>query len=533
MDGKSGGRSGWGKTLGRGSKILGWIIGGLVVLLLLLFVASFFIDEPLRRRMEAGINRSLDGYSVRLGAVDFQPIGLSITVSDLVVRQQAHPQPPVALFPRIDASIHWRELLTGNLVADWRLERPQLYVNLQQLRAEEKDETPVEERGWQQAVQEIYPLKINRLTIEDGELTYIDEDPDRPLRLTAVNLTAGNIRNIRSPENAYPSPFHLEADIFGEGHGVVDGQADFLAQPHPAIAARIDLQKVPLDRFRPITARANVHLTGGRLSGTGEVEFAPKVKTARLNDLAVDGLRVDYVHSAVTAEAEQRRARKAKEKAAEAKESEWGLQIDNLSLGGDFAFVNRAEEPNYRISLSGVDLRLQNLSNRFRAGPAKARLTGSFMNSGAVLADAAFRPEENGADFDLRLRIEGTRMTEMNDLLRAHTGMDVVTGSFSLYSEVSVRGRQIDGYVKPFFKDLDIYHPEQEEGQGLLGKIKEGVAGALSELLENPRDEVATQFDLTGEVEDPEASTWQIILELIRNGFFEGIIPGFRGQAGD
>ncbi|MFA5517608.1 MAG: DUF748 domain-containing protein [Desulfuromonadales bacterium] len=253
-----------------------------------------------------------------------------------------------------------------------------------------------------------------------------------------------------------------------------------------------------------------------------------------MTHLVVDGLKLDYVHTAATAEAEERRAEGAKEALVQTKESEWQFLLQNLHLTrSDFGFVNQAENPAYRISLGGIDLQVKNLSNRFRQGAAEFRLEGQFMHSGDTYATAVFRPVERGADFDLLLAIEGTRVTAMNDLLRAHARMDVMAGSFSLYSELQVRGNRIDGYVKPLFKDLDVYDTKQEKGQGLIAKLKEGLVGALSALLKNPEEKVATQFDLSGTIEDPEASTWQIVLELIRNAFFDAILPGFENRGGE
>ncbi len=449
------------------------------------------------------------------------------------MRQDAHPEPPVAFFPRIDASIHWRALFHGRLVSDWAFEQPKLHLNLQQLQAENEDETPVQKRGWQEALLSIYPLKINRLRVQEGVVAYIDQDPQHPLELTGVNLSASNIRNVRSPVGTFPSPFRVEADIFEHGHGIVEGSADFLAEPQPGVDARFDLRSVPLERLRPVTSRANIQVAGGILSGAGRVEYSAAMQKAELATLEIDGLRVDYVHSAVTAPAEKKRARQAKKSLAEAKESEWQFQVDHLHLKkGDFGFVNRATTPSYRISLSNADLELSNLSNRFRQGPARIRLEGTFMHSGDTFATAVFRPETKGADFDLLLAIEGTRVTTMNNLLRAHAGIDVVTGSLSVYSEIHVKDGRIEGYVKPFLKDLDIYNPRQEKGEGLIQKLKEGIAGALSALLKNPREEVATRFDLSGPVEDPKASTLQIVVQLVRNAFFKGILPGFEKPGG-
>ena len=44
---------------------------------------------------------------------------LAVDLKDLTVRQQAYPNPPVAVFPKLHASLQWKELFTAHLVADF------------------------------------------------------------------------------------------------------------------------------------------------------------------------------------------------------------------------------------------------------------------------------------------------------------------------------------------------------------------------------------------------------------------------------
>ncbi|PWB65762.1 MAG: hypothetical protein C3F14_05035, partial [Deltaproteobacteria bacterium] len=224
-----------------------WGVGALAALLLVLFIGSYFLDEPLRRTMERRINAPLKGYSVRLPGLHFQPIGLSLTLKGMTVFQQANPDPPIARFPVLHFGIHWTEILRGKVVGEVELERPEVRIDLRQYRTEAASAVPIKERGWQQAIEAIYPFKINDLEITDGNLTYIDQDPDKPLRLTRMNLKANNIRNVRLPENVYPSSFRMETAIFGTGRGIVEGNANFLAEPYLGINARLKLENVPLE----------------------------------------------------------------------------------------------------------------------------------------------------------------------------------------------------------------------------------------------------------------------------------------------
>jgi hypothetical protein len=110
----------------------------------------------------------------------------------LTVSQKTHPDPPIAYFPVLHASINWHNILFGKLVAEFMLDRPEIRIDQRQLKSEAANPVPLKQQGWQQAVEAIYPLKINVLTIHDAKITYIDEDPKKPLNLSSLNLKADN-----------------------------------------------------------------------------------------------------------------------------------------------------------------------------------------------------------------------------------------------------------------------------------------------------------------------------------------------------
>jgi hypothetical protein len=517
-----------------GAKIAVGVGAVIILLLLLAFVASVIIDEPMRQRMQADMNRSLQGYHVELPYLDFSIFGFSVTLENLTLFQDAYPDPPVMRIGRLKASVHWRALLNWRLVADFELERPEIHVNLIQLRKERAEEVPIQKRGWQGAVNAIYPLKVNLLTVSDGRMTYIDEDPERPLELSAIFLEAENIRNVESPERVYPSEFQFTARVFEKGHAAVDGHADFLAIPYPGVEAQLNLEQVDLAYFQPVLARHHLYISGGEFGALGRIEYAPTVKTGHLTSVRVDDVAIDYIHSAQTAENESAKAEKAQEVVEDVSDRPGlFLRIDDLRLSGEVGFVNEAQDPSYRIFLHQTELHLTNLSNQFREGVAEARLKGYFMGSGETEILARLRPEQDGPDFDLFLRSLGTQMTSMNDLLRAYGNFDVTEGRFSLFTEIHVRDGYVEGYVKPFFRDLTVYDPEQDAEKNLFQRLYEAVLDVIGEILTNPETQkIATIADISGPVEDPDSSTWQIIVNLIRNAFFDIILPGFGAEVG-
>jgi Domain of Unknown Function (DUF748) len=508
------------------------LIAGLVALGLILVLIDVLVDEPARRWVERTANERLRGYAVRLGSLDVQLWRLGADVNDLALIQEAHPSPAIARVPRISAGLFWRALVRGKVVADVEVRRPVIHVERAQLLEEARDEVPVQKRGWQEALQAVTPIKINRLTVVDAEMTYVEDPREKPLVLSSMTFQADNIRNVRSRERTYPSEITLDAVVFGSGRLSARGAADFLAVPHPALRVDLEMGALPLDYFKPVAARYNVQVNQGTFSAAGRLEYAPSFKLLHLSELTARDLRGDYVHTPSTAGAERRRAERVGQAAAAAINAPGLLvRIDRARLTGVVGFVNQAARPAYHVFLGDASIEVENLSNHLTAGRSIASVKGRFMGSGATTATATFRPERHGADFDLAVKIEDTQVRDMNDLLRAYAGVDVVDGLFTLVAELSVKNRTVSGYVKPLFRNLDVYHAAQDRKKNPFRQTYEAVVGGVAHLLKSrPREEVATRATITGRLENPRSSTLEIIMGLVQNAFFRAILPQFEQE---
>lgn len=522
------GRAHFSKT----AKIAAWAGGIILLLLAIAFIAAFFIDEPLRRRMEARLNSTLQGYTVRIGRLDFHPIGLSLDLEEATIFQNDNPEPPVAHIPKLSASVHWRAILFGRVVADFEIDSPKLYINRKQAKKEIEDETPVEERGWQQAMQAIYPLKVDYFAIHSGELIYVDEGPFRPLELTDLNFRAENLRNVRSEEGVYPSPVQIDAVVFGKGKLLIQGNADFLAEPHVSFKTDLSLEDIALDYFKPLIEQHNVAVHQGTLSATGNMEYAANTRYINVGEIRVRNANAEYINR--TADSAPKTAAKKVDKAAKEYSDAPTLQVnvDKVYVNGRLGFLNTARNPQYRIYWDPCEVQISNLTNQSEEGAMKAKMTGRFMGSGKSSMNITARPNKKGPDMDLRIAIEDTEMKSMNDLFRSYGNFDVVGGSFSFFSEIAVRDGNVNGYVKPFFQEMNVYDRRQDKEKGVFRKLYEGVIGGMSWLFQNtPRDEVATTIQVAGKLSNPQTSTWDTIVGLVQNAFFKAILPGFERQA--
>ena len=505
-----------------------WAIAIAIAGILLSYAVVFLSGEPLRRYVEGEVNHRLTGYTVRIGALDIHLLRGSFELRNSTIVQDANPDPPVASIDRLRTTLDWRALRHRRVVADILFERPKIHVDLTHVQTEAKNEVALKDRGWQHALEAVaLDLEINRLLVVDGDVTYVDQGPFKPLRLRQLNITAENIRNIRSKDRVYPSDVQVDSVVFDSGRLWLRGQADFLADPHPGVLARFQLDQVALDYFRPLTNRANLSVRKGTLTAAGNTEYAPKFKMAVLERVHIDGLSVDYVHKPQTAADESERV-KSTAKAAQSVSNDTSVQlkIDQLNaVRSDVGFVNRAASPSYRVVLTNADLSVENLSNQRIQGDATVQLKGKLMGTGDTQVRALVRPKSRSGDMDLTVQVEETAMESLSDLARAHGKVDVAAGAFSMYADLRVRDGALDGYIKPVVWGLET---SRQAPESVREKLREGMVSVAAKVLKNrPRREIVTVMNVSGRIDQPQVRTWPTVRGLLRNAFIRAIDPGF------
>ena len=518
--------------------LLKWLTVTAAILVLLGAGGLIFISQRLAPFIEHQLNTHVEGYQFTVGEAHLFP-NMTLEIRRLTMIQTEHPDPPVAEIPRWKLGIQWRQIFSGVLVSDYLIDHPTLHITLPQAKKEvqDLDAVPLHKKGWRDAVYSFYPIKINEFKVVEADVTYIDQDPSKPLHLTHLNFRVGNIHNIRSPNDAYPSDLSLEGNIFDSGRVRLKGHANFLAEPHAGIDADLGLEHVPLEPLLPVTERYNFQLHGGVLSAEGHLEYSAQSDTeVHLKTMTVDNLHLDYVHTEEATAKEAQISQATKETAKKLKNAPKTLvRIDHVVVTkSEFGFVNKTAKSPYRLFLTHGDLHLDNISNHLSEGTGTVKLTGAFMGSGKTVISGTFRPEDKAPDFDMHVKIEGTQLRSLNDLLRTYGNFDVTAGQFSLFSELTVKNGEVSGYIKPLFKDIKVYDARQDEEKSFFHKMYEGLVGGVAHLLENrPREEVATKTEVSGSLSDPKFNTWETIVNLIRNAFIKAFLPGFEREITD
>jgi hypothetical protein len=523
----------WKRVL-QGLRLHKWkaILGGLTLFLgLALILVDVWIAGPMRDWAERVMNANLKGYTVRLAKVRPHLWRLAFDLDDLVLVQNTHPNPPVANFGVLKFSLIAKELLRFKVAGDLTLVHPALHINLAQIEEAAFSEVSLKDRGWQNAVESIYPFKLDRVKVQDGSLVYLSSaTASKPLQFTQVSMVAENVRNVAAAKGTFPSPVNMEGVLFETGKVGFRGAADFLRQPYAAAQGEIRMERVPLDRLNPLAKDYQLRTTGGLLSMKGSLEYTPESQMAHLREVLFENLRVDYVTSKATRTMEKEHGKQAVRLAKRVRNApHLRLQLDSLKLtNSEIGFVNEATRPPYRLFLSSVNLDLANLSNQGDQGRSRFLARGAFMGSGTTTLSGGARPTASPADFDVQLRLDAARLTSLNAFLQAHADVDVAKGVFSVYTEITVKDQKLNGYIKPLLRDLKIYEKAKDQGKPFRKRVKMHVLQFLANLFRNHSShEVATVVRISGSTRDPIISEWEAIRRLIGNGFSDAILPGF------
>lgn len=503
------------------------------VLVAAVFFAAALVSEPAKRFAERYANDKLPEFEIAVGKLRLQPFRLGIALEDVVVRQRADPEPPLAEIPEVKARVGFLRLFTGRVDVNLQVENPQIAATSRQVNA--VLHSPVKEganeqaMAWQDTVRQMMPVRVS-LSLSNGNVRYQSDPNAKPIELHQLGMTAENVTNRPGENEAYPSDLRVNARLADGGEIAVESRADLLAKPSPRIDGDMRVHHLTLPTLRPLTGPYNVQLRQGAVDLTGHITYAAPKTVVEIKDLVVDGAHVDYVHSEQT---KDEAAEKAKQGAQKAKQVQKDPSVvvkvaHGKIMHSDVGFINKTASPHYRVFLSDMSLDLDNFSNRPEDGMGAVKLTGNFMGSGPTTVTGSFRPEKPNPDFDVKVRIVKTQVTALNKLLEAHGRLDAKQGTFAFFSDMHVKHNHIDGFVKPFLKDVQVYDPDQDTDKKTMKKLYESVVNGVLDLFKNdPTGQVATKGDVSGPVENPKADTWQVLEKLVQNAFFQAILPGF------
>jgi hypothetical protein len=209
-------------------------------------------------------------------------------------------------------------------------------------------------------------------------------------------------------------------------------------------------------------------------------------------------------------------------------------QITRLEVrDGRARFVDLTYDPVVEVGVEELNMVARNLHNlpEWEAPPATIEVTGITSGGGHLELYIEAEPMAQPLRFYSSFGIEDLVLPDLDNFMRAYAMVEVTEGTFSLYSEIRAGEGRYEGYVRPFFQDLE-FEPVREEEKSLGRRIIERVASAATALLENPEtDQIATQTPFEGTFDENEADLWATLGNLLRNAFLDAIRQGFDPQS--
>lgn len=203
-------------------------------------------------------------------------------------------------------------------------------------------------------------------------------------------------------------------------------------------------------------------------------------------------------------------------------------------VNGQLSFRNFTAEPPVHVYANAVDASLYNLTNSADAkGERVATFEGTakLFNQAPMEARARFDPFTEWEDFQVSLRLTGVDLTKLNDFSNAYGSFDFAKGSGDLVLEVEANDSQLNGYIKPLLRNVEVFNFRQDieaQDKGFFRGLWEAVVGGTEEVLQNQRkDQFATRIELSGSTRSADVSPFQAFIAILRNAFVEAFTARF------
>jgi hypothetical protein len=216
------------------------------VLFVLLFLLAIRLVLPFS--VKAYVNHVLNvskDYSGKIGGVEMKLWRGGYRIDQIQIFQKVHGvETPLFSAPRMDLSVEWRELIHGAVVGEIILHQPQLSFSASPPQEEVQNG---KNQSWDETLQSLFPFKLNRFEIDDGEIHFKNSfsQPPVDIYLTELSLTATNLTNARDSKQKLPSGIIASGSTLGGGELNLRLQMDLL-KPTPTYEMNCGLTNVNL-----------------------------------------------------------------------------------------------------------------------------------------------------------------------------------------------------------------------------------------------------------------------------------------------
>ncbi|WP_194778289.1 DUF748 domain-containing protein [Pararhodonellum marinum] len=237
------------------------LISILVVLVVIRLILPAIAKHQINKQLA-----NIEGYHGSINDLSMSLYKGAFNIGELVIYEEASedPETPIIRLPILDFSLDWRALMKGKLVSEIHMDS--MEVNLTVLKEEEKEKEP--RLHFAEQLQELNPIQINKLSIANAKIAYLDPtaDPQVDVYFDNFNLNAENLSNVEDEEKALPGYVQINSNAMGEGKMDMEMHVNILKEI-PEFDLNLAFEDIDLVKFNNfMEAYANLELKSGTLS---------------------------------------------------------------------------------------------------------------------------------------------------------------------------------------------------------------------------------------------------------------------------
>ncbi len=220
----------------------------LIVFAVLLVGARIALPYVAKHYLNKTLQNDLKGYTGSVADVDIALIRGAYSLDKLTLKKKNGKVPvPFLDVDKIDFSIEWQALFDGSLVAEITALHPRL--NFVDGPSEAQTQTG-EEGNWQATIDKLFPLRINKFVIRDGEVHFrnLHAKPKVDVFMNDLDLVARNLTNSEDISKTLVATIDGGAKIMGDGRFTTHLDLNPLQKQIP-FNLDLSLESVPLTKL--------------------------------------------------------------------------------------------------------------------------------------------------------------------------------------------------------------------------------------------------------------------------------------------
>ncbi len=156
---------------------------------------------------------------------------------------------------------------------------------------------------------------------------------------------------------------------------------------------------------------------------------------------------------------------------------------------------------------------------------ANLAISAQLESQGQLYGLLDFNPTNQLPTARLDMKIENLNLKDYSHIISDTANVKLREGFADFYIHLDIQQNTIDGYIKPFFRAVDI----KPKYDNIFNKMKAGLAQGIVKLFKNEETkETATKIPLSGKVNNPKTSILATIINALRHAFITALSHGFK-----